>query len=405
MRLPVWFLKTMASAVVLIATALVIASVAPSQDATPQRVEEPGQLEWEVRERPIERMIPVGRHVQPLAFRSGGAVTTLLTDHPLATYQIMYDVPGHPTGGLAAANRNPIGDMVGLGTPSDVVGVTSDGISLYLDRTTGSVRSQTVSIRRSLVTVLDSVDRVQSACMLGSRTIAFVTARRQDSVFYRDVDGDGAPRALSFPASYLDSTGARWSDLRFGGSDNAPCVLWAPRMRTVVLVSDSALRPLGRLVSSSAGERWPQRLWDLLRRHRPADVLDATTIPGAVAILAAGRSDDAGRIVDFYGDDGRYLETLVLPRPSLRIAGNYARLFVLSEHRDSVLFASYVLPRDIRPRIPADSARAVDAHVPAEWLRRLRASNGSDRASAKGAQARRSAPLSNTVAHKEGDRP
>jgi hypothetical protein len=68
------------------------------------------------------------------------------------------------------------------------------------------------------------------------------------------------------------------------------------------------------------------------------------------------------RWIDLYADSGAYRETLVLPAPTRRIAGNRERIYALRQARDSILMASYVLPWSIRSKMPA--APAVALRVP-----------------------------------------
>ena len=174
-------------------------------------------------------------------------------------------------------------------------------------------------------------------------------------------------RRLPVPSGYVDGVDVRWTDLRFGGSRKGPCVLWAPRMRSVLLVSDSGVRPMGSLVEQVQRENWYQRTWRWITRQpaRPY-VIDASSFPGGVAILSAGRTPGARRMVDLYDDAGTYEETMVLPMPSMHIAGNGQRLYVLRQNGDSVLLASYVFPSTIRARIAA-----VDSEQPVTRLDHL----------------------------------
>lgn len=170
---------------------------------------------------------------------------------------------------------------------------------------------------------------------------------------------------MSFPAGYVDGRSVKWQDLRFGGSLGGACVLWASRMRSVVVVADTAVRPLGPYIEPVSTDSWYQRLWDRLTRSASVYTLDATSFPGGVALLFSGRSAGAGRMVDLYSDSGAYLQTMVLPRSALRVAGNRERLYVLSQHRDSILLASYILPWSLRSRMPPVDTHQVESGPPA----------------------------------------
>lgn len=344
--------------------------------------------EWEVREWKVERYIARGHHLEPVAFRSGGGVTALLQRSPLAMYEFMFDVPGHPAGGLADPRKAWIEGNPPFGSPSDIAGVTRDGVTLYLDGATGDIKAQTVSSRRAEVLDLGTSGSVQSACALGPNAFAYIDGSQPGEIFVRYVDSSAPARRLAFPSGLVDSNEVRWSQLRFGGSNGGACVLWAPRMRAVVVVGDTALHAIDDFIEPVKPEPWFARIWHWLSRTPPHPyALDVTSVPGAVAVLVAGSTSGAGRIVDFYADSGSYLETMVLPRRALRVAGNHQRLFVLRESLDSILFASYVLPWSLRRGMAPEQPGAIDARLPAAWRRALR---GDETSSTSEAGARRS---------------
>jgi hypothetical protein len=332
--------------------------------------------EWETREARVERWVPHGAHIVPLAFRSGGGLTALLQDSPRATFEFTFSNPAWPLGGVLT--QDTLSDTPNLGLPSDIVGVTRDGVPWYLDRQTGRVVSETISSRRELIATLDTVGTVRSACALGGRAIAYVTAQDSAELFVRDL-ATGSTNVVAFPPPYAGRWSVRWSDVRFGGSLNGQCVLWSSRMSTAMLVSDSAVRLLGPFVEPVRPEAWYRRLarW-ITRVGPPVYALDATSFPGGIAVLFGGHTAGAGRMVDLYSDSGAYLETMVLPRPALRVAGNDARLFVLSESLDSILLASYILPAAVRSRAqPTDTETTkIDIRLPPKWLRDSQRSRG-----------------------------
>lgn len=271
------------------------------------------------------------------------------------TTQRRISVEGGPVQ-RAQHGANPV-----LANPVDIVGVSADGAALYLAADSSRIVSQDVGGMRRVEASLGADAAPRSGCLLGERGVAFLDSAHVGTVFVQDFAPPHDVRSLPLPGGYVDGVDVRWADVRFGGSRNGPCVLWAPRMRTVLLVSDSAVRPMGPLVEQVQRETRYQRSWrGITRQPARRYVIDASSFPGGVAILFAGRTAGARRMIDLHDDAGAYHETMVLPMPSMRIAGNGQRLYVLRQNGDSVLLASYVLPLAIRTRIAAtDSEHAV----------------------------------------------
>lgn len=323
----------------------------------PRRTGSLATAEWEAPAWVLGRYKTVGARLDVVAMRSGGGIVAVLQRAPLATYEIMLE-------GLTTQRRISVvggtvrqaqyGTNPPLGNPIDVVGVTADGVGWYLDVDSGRILSQDVGGMRRVEVSLGARAAPRSGCLLGDRGVAFLDSAHVDTVFVQDIAPPHDVRRLPLPGGYVDGVDVRWTDVRFGGSRKGPCVLWAPRMRTVLLVSDSAVRPLGPLVEPVQRENWYQRSWRwIARQPAPRYVIDASSFPGGVALLVGGRTPGARRMIDLYDDAGTYEETMVLPMPSMRIAADCQRLYVLRQNGDSVLFASYVLPSAIRARMAA----------------------------------------------------
>lgn len=334
----------------------------------PERQVAPAEREWEVRERQVERFRPRGQSLQAIGFGSGGSITTVVLKSPRAIYQFDYFSPTVVTGGLARWWEPYPPGMLQLTAPTDVVGVTSDGIPLYLDASTATVKTSTISAQRVLVIALDSTPAVQSACALDARTFAFVESSRPDTVFLRSIGQRTARRVALVPRD-LEALPTPWSTVRLDGSMGAGCALWAPTWPDVVTIADSTVHPQWSLPFRSSAMAWPTRLlaWLRHRDSRPVIARDVTVFPGGVAVLSA-----SGDGVDLYSmDRGVYLETIALPRPALRITGAGPRLFVLSQAQDTVRLASYVLPENARALAPHGGLPRIPPPPPA-WLRALR---------------------------------
>ncbi|MHB1863064.1 MAG: hypothetical protein ACYCVL_08845 [Gemmatimonadaceae bacterium] len=325
--------------------------------------------EWEVPEWQVARFLAHGQPLQAVGFGSGGSITTLVQQAPRAIYQFEYSNPQVVTGGLTQWWNPAAPGVLPLDTPTDVVGVTPDGVPLYLDSSTATVKTSTISGQRVLVAVLDTLPVVQSACALDTRTIAFVESIHPDTVFIRRI-GQSVPRAVPLMATPGDSLPPSWTGARFGGSMGSGCALWAPHWRRVATIVDSTIRSEGRLRWASTTPAWWRRLlaWVARRAVRPEFAEDVTVFPGGVAVLS-----DAGTAIDLYAmDSGEYLRSMPLPRPALRIAGAGPRIFTLRQARDSILLASYVLPQMARALAPQAGGLPAETASPPKWLRVLR---------------------------------
>lgn len=323
------------------------------------RVGDIGELEGETRLHAVERWASSAGAFSALAVRSGGGLAALIGDEYRTVHLI--ELRGMPRPPVMGGPVDSVGTATNpaLKRPVDVVGVTSRGVAWFLDSAMKRVTSQDISGRRQVIAALDSVAEPQGGCVLDEATLAYIDGARPGTVL---IESDSTPvRALMMPRGYVDGRSTRWRDLRFGGSTGSACILWAPRMRSVMLVSASGVRPLGSFIEPVPPDRWFHRLarW-VARRPAPVYVLDATSVPGAVAVLYAGQTAGAGRVVDLYDESGGYLRTMVLHAPAHRIAGNRERLYVLRQKEAQVYFASYVLPWSIRRTMQNDqSTRAV----------------------------------------------
>lgn len=328
--------------------------------------------EWEVSEREIERWVPRGQQLNPVGFGSGGDITALVTENPRKGYLFEYTSPTRPLTGGRGHGYGPrsIPDAPDAKTPTSVVGVTGDGFALFLDQHTAAVGAWDIGgIRLLIVTKLDSTPVVQTACAPDAHTITFLESSHRDTILFRSLDGL-ADRRLDIGSSLADSSRAPWTTATLTGLLGAGCVLWGPNWSGLIPVTDSTVGPPWPLRWSSAYISTFSRMVNWISRSPPAAITrDVTVFPGGIAVLPAD-----GKAIDLYSfHGGRYLETLVLPRPALRIAGAPNRLFVLSQAQDTILLASYVLPQNARDLRPAGwEQERTDRPVP-DWLGRARA--------------------------------
>ncbi|NUO62078.1 MAG: hypothetical protein HOQ11_08775 [Gemmatimonadaceae bacterium] len=329
----------------------------------PHRVGTLAKPEWETAAWELGRYKASGTRLDVAAMRAGGPIVALLQRQPLAAYEIILEGPATPrhatvTGGRVQDAR--YGANPPLGKPVDVIGVSADGAGWYLDADSSRIVSEDVGGVHRVEASLGAHTAPTTGCLLGDRAVAFLDSAHVGTVFVESVAAAADVRALRFPPGFVDDGDVRWTDLRFSGSRGGPCVLWAPRMRTVMLVSDSAVRPMGPLVKPVKREPWYERGWRwITRQPGPTYVIDASSFPGGVALVSGGRTRGARRMIDLYADAGTYRETMVLRMSAMRVAGNGARLYVLRQNGDSVLLASYVLPPAVRALAPESGDETV----------------------------------------------
>lgn len=316
-----------------------------------------GHIEWQARVRRMERILPNAARIDPIAMRAGGGILAVLHNRPLTTTELMLGdaaragslhVSASPsqTTEFRGFGRNPA-----LGKPADVVNVSKDGIAWYLDSDRLRITSQDVGGMRSVMGYIHPKGPVRRACALTDSLIAYL---RDDDIggvyIYPQVPGSEV-RRFEIPQQLLTATVA-WPHVRLAGSRGGPCVAFAGHMPGLAIITDEEVRSVAAFVELPGRKQGRlSRLWST-RRPDSIDVLDATSVPGAVAVLWAGRSDSAGRLVDFYSLRGAYMHTMVLPRRALRIAGAPHRLYVLAQYNDSVVVSSWVLPSVIRQAAP-----------------------------------------------------
>jgi hypothetical protein len=306
-----------------------------------------------------------GATLHPVAFRAGAGLAATIHGPSRSHWKFFLARRGHPgSGGRHVVELQ--GFRPSIWNRTDIVGIASDGRVWYLDRETGSVVSEDVGAFGELIARLGARGTVRSGWALGERAIAFVDDAQPWRVLVRDL-GSAAP-TRTVPLDAIDSTGLPWASLRFGGSPDGGCVLWSPRLDGILVVSDSLVRALGPLVEPpplappTPRNPWYARLLGHEAPPAPAarpGALDATTFAGGVAVLYAGQTPEAERLVDLYAEDGAYQETMRLPRRALRIASTAGRLITIETERDSVFIASYVLPARVRVRPLADEPSVI----------------------------------------------
>jgi hypothetical protein len=329
-----------------------------SRSPSADRVFASGQFEWHARVRRMERILPNGLRVDPLAIRAGGGLLAVLHDSPLTTTELMLWEAARAGSLHVAASPSQTTEFRGfgsdpaLGKPADVVNVSEDGIAWFLDSDRLRITSQDVGGMRKVIGYIRPPSPVRRACALTDSLIAYLRDDDIGGVYIYDLLPGSGVRRFEIPRQLLDTATVAWADVRLAGSRGGPCVAFAGHMPGLAIITDEEVRAVAAFVEPAAPKPSRlSRLWST-RRGDSIEVLDATSVPGAVAVLWAGPSDSAGRLVDFYSLRGSYMRTMVLPRRALRIAGAPHRLYVLAQYNDSAVVASWVLPSAIRQAAP-----------------------------------------------------
>lgn len=264
---------------------------------------------------------------------------------------------------------NPLGDVVYIGPNGD---------AWWLGLPRGAVVAHGYKGNR-VVTRLPSAGKVLAACSNNGRSIVYVDSLDAGKLQLHDIEMPDARQSIPLPREFSELAPAEWAAVQLGGAPDESCVLIAPRAdRFMVIPPDSAAwsAPFHEPVPPAPPTRrweWLQRkLWGPPRAGAPGP-LDATSFNGGIAILFAGATAEAGRLVDLYDRGGRYSQTMILTQPAVRIASTGTQLLTLSHRDKRWRIAAYWFPGDTidRDRIdsilppPLDGFRTVPSLGPA----------------------------------------
>ena len=157
--------------------------------------------------------------------------------------------------------------------------------------------------------------------------------------------------------------------MRFGGGDSHRCLLLLEREVLIVSAPDSGVaRPrLDRL--HPPGEA-PTRAIGDSTEPAPASanttllqqpyVVDASIVDGGFVVLVGTTSDRQGRIVDYYDERGRYLQSAMLPFTASAMTGAGPRFLVLHQDlRYRWWLSSWLTPMAARGATPPPEPRQV----------------------------------------------
>jgi hypothetical protein len=273
----------------------------------------------------------------PRVFRASRTTVALLQDAPARISQFEL----HGKGMLLSTRPARVDSVLHAEVPRDIVAptdlsrVTNDGQVDVVDSATSTLVRESIGgyvFRRDLPLLRGGSGRL---CTVAPATLLHVRQlgpRRVLEAF--TLTANAADDALTGRHRIVGETGAR---LRFGSGDVRRCLLIT--QRNVFIVSAPALdrpqaaprveplRPPG-----DTGRRRIGESGDPASAPRQPYVVDASIVDGGFVVLLGTISDQQGRLVDYYDEQGRYLQSAMLPFTASAMAGAGPRFLVL--HRD-----------------------------------------------------------------------
>lgn len=201
-------------------------------------------------------------------------------------------------------------------------------------------------------------DSLRSACLSSSGFAyflddAFPSAIRQQP--FSDSALDIEPKSIALPEYLRDDFG----NLSLRGSMSTRCAVFSSRGDSFQVI-DAATGELAahEFVESSRVVRQGESLLQSWirsareRRHPRTTAIDIAVDQQLIAVLFAGRSSDAARLVDFYHPEHGYIGSLRLPVRAERVALAYNRLYALARDTERAYLVSFVLPVKYRSTAP-----------------------------------------------------
>ena len=277
----------------------------------------------------------------PLVFRAGGTTVALLQASPrrISLFEL------NRRGLLLATRPVRIDPVLNAAVPRDIIAatelsrITDDGEVDVIDSVTGTLVRESIGgfmFRRELPLLRGGSGKLctlSPATLLHVRTLgqrnaleAFtITANPKDDALV------GRHRLIVAPSSRL----------RWGNGDSRRCLLLTDR--EVLIVSAPADPSTGvspqlttlRVPSDSGPPATIEhvgRATDSARLQQPY-VVDAAIVDGGFVVLVGLESDSLGRVLDYYDERGRYIQSAMLPFTASAMSGAGPRFLVL--HQDA----------------------------------------------------------------------
>ena len=283
----------------------------------------------------------------PLVFRASRTTVALLQTSPARISQ--FELHGHgmllstrPARIDAVLNAQVPRDIV---VPTDLSRATEDGHVDVIDSASSTLVRESLGgfvFRRDLPMLRGGSGHLCTVSPATLLHVRHIGERRSLEAF--------TLTALASEDSLVGRhrlTGAVGSRLRFGGGDNHRCLLLTER--EVLVVS----APADDSSSTPPHQRTPPRVTRLLRmpgdasrstindptpfdgtsRGQQPYVVDASIVDGGFVVLVGMTSDRYGRLIDYYDDNGTYLQSAMLPFTASAMAGSGPRFLVLHQDR------------------------------------------------------------------------
>lgn len=285
----------------------------------------------------------------PVVLRASRSTVALLQSSPARISQFELHGQGmllstRPARVDAVLNAQVPRDIV---APTDLSRVTSDGEVDVIDSATSTLVRESIGgfvFRRDLPMLRGGSGRL---CTVSPATLLHVRhlgARRALEAF--TLTADPKEDMLQGRHRFVGDTSSR---LRFGGGDSRHCLLLTEREVLIVSAApeDSSRIPTvatPRITRLRApGEAAPRMIDDTVARDvagpttngrtQQPFVVDASIVDGGFVVLLGLTSDRQGRIIDYYDEVGKYIQSAMLPFTATSMSGAGPRFLAL--HQDA----------------------------------------------------------------------
>jgi hypothetical protein len=306
----------------------------------------------------------------PLVLRASRTTVALLQAWPTRISQFEL----HGRGMLLAMRPARIDSVLNAQVPRDIVAptdlsrATEDGHVDVIDSATSTLVRESLGgfvFRRDLPQLRGGSGRL---CTVSPATLLHVRRLGERRTLEAFTLTALASEDSLIGRHRIDSaTAAR---LRFGGGDSRHCLLLTAREVLIVSAPDSsgagAPPRIVRLRAPGEEERGPLSIDDTLVQRRlraglpvaearvqQPFVVDASIVDGGYVVLVGLESDRQGRIIDYYDERGRYLQSAMLPFTASAMAGSGPRFLAL--HQDAKYrwwLSSWLTPMAARGATP-----------------------------------------------------
>ncbi len=298
--------------------------------------------------------IPVDPDAPITDFHAGHGIATLLVAPSRLMIVQLSESRLHPdnlmtVGGVIADAPPSYRTRADLGGVIRAIGTEDSTFVTLLERETGRLVSRDAAGNYRLHGRLAARDGVVDACPVSTESTLFTEAAHPGRVRVQGISDStpGVPAELTVSAL---RPRRRQPPPRLAGSGGPYCVWYVPRQDSFFVVSTKEARGFEFVESSRAvragASPWTIRL-NRIRElgRRPETVVDVAVNDDLLAVLFAGRSAAAYRLVDFYTFTGSHLGAVRLPARVEKIALAHERLYTLArDTTQGLVMSSFVLP-------------------------------------------------------------